>query len=178
MFAALVSYGIRDCTDGTSNTIAFGEFMIGDNSTATVNGAESYNCQNWPTGSNSGQGSGADQVMPGAAANLNSYITICNKARAAGTANQDNTIGSYWAAGRATHGPMVNELYPPNSPNQDCYSYSQDTGVKTMRSRHAGGVNAGMTDGSVKFFKSSINQVTWWALGSKAGGEVIDQSSY
>jgi len=178
MFAYLVSFGVRDCLDGTSNTIAFGENLIGDNSTATTNGAESYNCQNWPTGSNSGQGSGADQVMPGAVANLNSYITICNKARAAGTANQDNTIGSYWAAGRATHGPMVNELYTPNSPNQDCYSYSQDTGVKTMRSRHSGGVNTLMTDGSVKFVKNGIAQLTWWSLGSKAGGEVIDASSY
>jgi prepilin-type N-terminal cleavage/methylation domain-containing protein/prepilin-type processing-associated H-X9-DG protein len=178
LFAALVSFGVRDCTDGTSNTLAFGELMIGDNTTGSRNGAESYNCQNWPSGSNNGQGSGADMVMPGAIANLNKYITICNAARKAGTANQDNSVGSYWAAGRATHGPMVNELYTPNSPNQDCYSYSQDTGVKTMRSRHPGGVNAAMADGSVKFIKNSINQLTWWALGSKAGGEVIDASSY
>jgi prepilin-type processing-associated H-X9-DG protein len=178
LFAALVSFGVRDCTDGTSNTLAFGELMIGDNTTASKNGAESYNCQNWPTGSNSGQGSGADMVMPGAIANLNKYITICNAARQKGTANQDNAVGSYWAAGRATHGPMVNELYTPNSPNQDCYSYSQDTGVKTMRSRHPGGVNAAMADGSVHFVKNSINQLTWWSLGSKAGGEVVSASSY
>jgi prepilin-type N-terminal cleavage/methylation domain-containing protein/prepilin-type processing-associated H-X9-DG protein len=178
LFAAQVSYGVRDCTDGTSNTLAFGEFMIGDNTTATRNGAESYNCQNWPTGSNSGQGSGADMVMPGAIANLNKYITICNAARAAGTANQENAVGSYWAAGRAIHGPMVNELYTPNSPNQDCFSYSQNTGVKTMRSRHAGGVNTMMADGSVKFIKNSINQLTWWSLGSKAGGEVVSADAY
>jgi len=178
IFAAQVCYGIQSCTDGTSNTIAFGEMLIGDNSAATNNGAESYNCQNWPTGSNSGQGSGADQVMPGAIANLNKYITVCNNARKAGTANQDNSVASYWAAGRASHGPMVNELYTPNSPNQDCYSFAQNTGVKTMRSRHPGGVNAMMADGSVRFMKNSVNQTTWWGLGTKSGGEVISADAY
>jgi prepilin-type N-terminal cleavage/methylation domain-containing protein/prepilin-type processing-associated H-X9-DG protein len=178
MFAGLVSYGIKDCTDGTSNTIAFGEMIIGDNTTATLNGAESYNCQFWPSGTNGGKGSGADQLMPGAIANLNAYVLVCNKARAAGTANQDNTSGAYWCAGRVNNGAMVNELYTPNSPNQDCYNYGQDTGVKTMRSRHSGGVNTLFADGSVRFVKNSVNQLTWWQLGTKAGGEVIDAISY
>ena len=30
-----------------------------------------------------------------------------------------------------------------------------------------------MSDGSVKFMKDSINQRTWWALGTRAGGEVV-----
>jgi prepilin-type N-terminal cleavage/methylation domain-containing protein/prepilin-type processing-associated H-X9-DG protein len=177
LFAAQVNYGVRDCTDGSSNTLAFGEQLIGDNSAATNNGAESYNCQNWPSGSNSGQGSGADQVMPGAIANLNKYITTCNNLRKS-TTNQDNSMGSYWAAGRASSGPMVNELLTPNSPNQDCYSFGQNTGMKTMRSRHPGGVNTLFGDGSVKFIKNSINQLTWWGLGTKAGGEVISADAF
>jgi hypothetical protein len=35
-----------------------------------------------------------------------------------------------------------------------------------------------MADGSVKFIKNTINYTTWWALGSKNLGEVIDASSY
>ena len=35
-----------------------------------------------------------------------------------------------------------------------------------------------MADGSVKFIKDSINQLTWWALGTIAGGEVISSDSY
>ena len=35
-----------------------------------------------------------------------------------------------------------------------------------------------MMDGSVKYIKDSINPTTWWALGTKAGSEVIDASSY
>ncbi len=44
--------------------------------------------------------------------------------------------------------------------------------------RHPGGVNVAMMDGSVKFIKNSINSVTWWALATKAGGEVISADSY
>jgi hypothetical protein len=39
-------------------------------------------------------------------------------------------------------------------------------------------VNVGFLDGSVKFIKNSVNLGTWGAIASKAGGEVIDASSY
>src|SRR5262249_38897096 len=103
---------------------------------------------------------------------------VCNAARKAGTANQVNDACSYWAAGRMFHGPLMNELYTPNSQNQDCYSFAQNTGVKTARSRHPGGVNTLMGDASVRFIKNSINQPTWWGRGSKAGGEVISADPY
>ncbi len=33
-------------------------------------------------------------------------------------------------------------------------------------------------DGSVRFVKDTINVRTWWALGSRNGGEVISSDSY
>jgi type II secretory pathway pseudopilin PulG len=42
MFATPVSFGFRDCVDGTSNTVAFNEQLIGDNSAGAQNGAEVY----------------------------------------------------------------------------------------------------------------------------------------
>ena len=48
----------------------------------------------------------------------------------------------------------------------------------TSRSYHPGGVNALFGDGSVHFIKSSINGMTWRALGSVGGGEVISADSY
>jgi prepilin-type N-terminal cleavage/methylation domain-containing protein/prepilin-type processing-associated H-X9-DG protein len=46
------------------------------------------------------------------------------------------------------------------------------------RSRHPGGVNAGLCDGSVKFFKNTVNPLTWMALTSTKGGEVLSSDSY
>jgi prepilin-type N-terminal cleavage/methylation domain-containing protein/prepilin-type processing-associated H-X9-DG protein len=44
------------------------------------------------------------------------------------------------------------------------------------RSRHPGGVNASMCDGSVRFFTNDINLTTWQALGTMNGGESISGS--
>lgn len=41
------------------------------------------------------------------------------------------------------------------------------------RSRHTGGVSAGLADGSVRFFTNSIDLNVWRALSTSAGGEVI-----
>ena len=48
----------------------------------------------------------------------------------------------------------------------------------TSRSYHPGGVNALFGDGNARFIKSSVNGVTWRALGTVAGGEVISSDSY
>jgi prepilin-type N-terminal cleavage/methylation domain-containing protein/prepilin-type processing-associated H-X9-DG protein len=48
----------------------------------------------------------------------------------------------------------------------------------TSRSYHPGGVNVLLMDGSVRSVKSTINQVTWRALGTRAAGEVISADAY
>ncbi len=45
------------------------------------------------------------------------------------------------------------------------------------RSRHPGGVNVLLGDGSVRFIKDSISIPTWKALSSRAGGEVISSDA-
>ena len=46
------------------------------------------------------------------------------------------------------------------------------------RSRHPGGVNVAMCDGSVKFMKNSISLNVWRALSTTQGGEVISSDAY
>lgn len=41
------------------------------------------------------------------------------------------------------------------------------------RSRHTGGVQTAMVDGSVSFFSQNIDPVTWNGLGTSQGGEVL-----
>ena len=68
---------------------------------------------------------------------------------------------------------------PPNFNSFDCgniSSFAQSHAA--ARSYHPGGANAAFCDGSVHFFKSSISPVTWMALGTRAGGEVVSADAY
>ena len=44
--------------------------------------------------------------------------------------------------------------------------------IVTASSRHPGGVNLMLVDGSVRFVKDTINSQVWQSLGTIAGGEV------
>lgn len=58
--------------------------------------------------------------------------------------------------------------------------WSGNVGVdyNAARSYHPGGVNVGFCDGSVRFVKNTINLVTWRAVSTKDGSEVISADSY
>ena len=67
---------------------------------------------------------------------------------------------------------------PPNYAQNDCDNSAVQGGHGAARSYHPGGANAAFADGSVHFFKNSINPVTWFALGTRMGGEVVSADSY
>jgi prepilin-type processing-associated H-X9-DG protein len=50
--------------------------------------------------------------------------------------------------------------------------------IVTAASRHPGGVHLQMADGSIRFIKQTIAQTVWSALGTIAGGEIVDQSQF
>jgi prepilin-type N-terminal cleavage/methylation domain-containing protein/prepilin-type processing-associated H-X9-DG protein len=183
MFADLQAWGVRDCTDGTSNTVAMGEMIIGDNSTGSQNGAEQYFGVAWPDGQGSEaggfEGVGIDQVAtnPKGYNYLQQYITLCDAARAA-RKNEFNDAMDSWPLARMHYGTSFSMMTTPNTTHASCGNYQADNGILASRSRHNGGVNALFADGSVHFIKNSVNPQTWWSLGTKAGGEVISSDSY
>ena len=61
----------------------------------------------------------------------------------------------------------------PNYMAADCGDSLISAAHISSRSYHPGGVNTGYADGSVHFSKSTINLLTWRALGSKGGSEII-----
>jgi len=73
-----------------------------------------------------------------------------------------------------------NHTMVPNTPWWDCGINGSNftTAHIAARSYHPGGVNVGFVDGSVHFIKNSINPVSWQALGSRAGGEVLSSDAY
>jgi prepilin-type N-terminal cleavage/methylation domain-containing protein/prepilin-type processing-associated H-X9-DG protein len=47
--------------------------------------------------------------------------------------------------------------------------------IFASRSKHTGGVNGALCDGSVRFFSNNIDSSVWQAHGSAAGGEVVSE---
>jgi len=73
----------------------------------------------------------------------------------------------------------VMAVCPPTWPTTEdpllaCTRNRSDGNVwSAARSKHTGGVNAAMADGSVRFFSNSVSLTTWQAMGTRGGGEVV-----
>jgi prepilin-type N-terminal cleavage/methylation domain-containing protein len=64
---------------------------------------------------------------------------------------------------------------PPNSSIPDCGDANfNGRGVYGARSGHPGVVNGLMADGSARAFRSGLDPGVWAALGTRAGGEVVE----
>jgi prepilin-type N-terminal cleavage/methylation domain-containing protein/prepilin-type processing-associated H-X9-DG protein len=140
-FALDKAYGIRDITDGTSNTLLMSEIRIGGGPSTQQDHrgsiySDDYNCSSF-----------------------NGYLT-------------PNSSFPDWVQGNYC-------LYPPiaNVPDNPPCIVSTPA-ITAARSLHTGGVNGLLADGSVKFFKDSINVYTWRSLSSSQGAEVISADSY
>jgi prepilin-type N-terminal cleavage/methylation domain-containing protein/prepilin-type processing-associated H-X9-DG protein len=81
-------------------------------------------------------------------------------------------MGAPWLCGQH----IFTHVSGPNS--RSCGFFIALRAVMPPSSRHPGGVNLLMGDGSVKFIKDSIDRTTWRALGTIAGGEVISADSF
>ncbi len=86
--------------------------------------------------------------------------------------------GRFWHVGNYAVS-RYNHIMPPNS--KSCVVSGSGAlnvranykGVaKTASSRHSGGINIAACDGSVRFIAQTIDIASWWALGSRNGGEV------
>src|SRR5262249_46836370 len=109
-------------------------------------------------------------------------VQACNQAWTSGSGSVDKQRGENWAHGCLAM-TLFNTVVTPNQYQDEwthCSSISSTAlaALSNSDSWHPGGINALMTDGSVKFIKDSVNQRTWWALGTKGNGEVVSSDSY
>jgi prepilin-type N-terminal cleavage/methylation domain-containing protein/prepilin-type processing-associated H-X9-DG protein len=162
---------IATITDGTSNTVIFSEF---DRYRATTQ------LGNWQIYQDA-----VDSAK--VAAPLLTLTTDCQAAvtiapASTGATADDGLKGVDWLYQHCGAGGCYSHINTPNK--KACYFTGSKTAghpTSTMigaSSYHSGGVNVSLLDGSVRFVKDSISPQTWWALATKAGGEVISADSY
>jgi prepilin-type N-terminal cleavage/methylation domain-containing protein/prepilin-type processing-associated H-X9-DG protein len=178
---------MRDITDGTSNTIAFGEWRTGD-----------FNCSKLSVPQDVINDPGGSLVWPGGArtypntpAQVNILLGWLNNCAAFApksitTANNWQTNMSYlglgWDQGMFGY-TLGNTLLAPNPPYPNCRTCTwlgdwDCDEMMGLSSFHPGGANVCFADGSVRFIKSSTSMNIMWALGSMAGGETVSSDQY
>ena len=159
MFQAVKPLRFADVSDGLSNTGCMSESTLGDG----------------PENVSGPAPAGPDKVY----GYLGFSGTPIGESACAAppTWNGNNRRGFMWASGEircATY----NHYLTPNSPKYDCINNDPAAGYtasgwRAARSRHAGGVNLLLGDGSVRFVRDSIAQAMWMAISTRAGGEVV-----
>ena len=84
----------------------------------------------------------------------------------------------------STQPDQVTRVCPPTLNNQGirCNVFAgagnEPNSTFATRSRHPGGVNVSLCDGSVRFIKDTISPTTWRALSTAQGNEVIAADSF
>ncbi|TWT39187.1 DUF1559 family PulG-like putative transporter [Blastopirellula retiformator] len=176
MFVPLENRTFADLSDGTSNSFAVSEVVIGPNSvtrflkgnvavTPGINTNPSSPADCWAARGSNGLVASAVEVT------AESYV--------------HRAPGSRWAEGRVFFTGFSSVL-PPNSPRCTIAHNDGTWGIWTPSSFHTGGVNVGFADGSVHFISETIDAGNptateaasgpspygvWGALGSINGGE-------
>jgi prepilin-type N-terminal cleavage/methylation domain-containing protein/prepilin-type processing-associated H-X9-DG protein len=160
-FVAKRTMHLADIRDGTSNTAMISESTLGE-------GTES-----------------ASGAAPAPLSTVYAYLSgkpLSESACASATLwNVEKLRGFMWASGEIRCA-SYNHYLPPNAPQADCITFETRPGPtrytamgwRTARSRHNGGVNLALCDGSVRFIADSIDLVVWRALATRAGGEALN----
>jgi len=178
--------GLERIVDGTSNTALFSERLVGVSGIDPANltrASKDYKRAVFDAPSIAN--AGPDGGVVGATA----FIKACQNLPSATPSHATYGSGCYWLAGYPLH-VVVNGYLHAGTPNGAACNNPQGSfaslswvffvnpqGSAPPTSNHPGGVNVGMADGSVKFIKDTINLQSWWALGTRNGGESISADS-
>jgi prepilin-type N-terminal cleavage/methylation domain-containing protein/prepilin-type processing-associated H-X9-DG protein len=195
LFGPVYARRIAMVTDGTSNTLAASEGLIGHGQMRSCGNPGSS-----PSDPNTGTYSYTNIPAPGPASIAALTYQINNCGTATGKPKAGGPIGhTRWCDGGVYYSGFTTAI----TPNGDPTTMSRATGYSNAgqivpmdwdfadendggptfmalnaSSKHPGGVNALFADGSVHFVKNSVSPITWYALGTIAGGEVISSDSY
>jgi prepilin-type N-terminal cleavage/methylation domain-containing protein/prepilin-type processing-associated H-X9-DG protein len=180
-------FGFQSVTDGTSNTAMLSEKLLGfDFVSTTITVARSS------ADAPRSVFQGPVDIPPSAVDTGNSnlayqFVQGCNRIPGSQMDEFGAANGNGWSWFFTFPGFsdvfFYNHFMPPNTLSCDAQSdpangWGGFWSSIVASSRHPGGVNVGMADGSVKFVKNSVNLQTWWALGSRNVGEIVSSDAY
>ena len=74
-----------------------------------------------------------------------------------------------------TNAPINFDSCPPHNNNPCGKTEPPDTSLVEwgFKSKHPGGMNAGLCDGSARFVSDTIDLATWWRIGDRDDGQVL-----
>jgi prepilin-type N-terminal cleavage/methylation domain-containing protein/prepilin-type processing-associated H-X9-DG protein len=179
-------FGVQSVTDGTTNTAMFSEKLIGLAANPPVV------LRNSPDALRTVYTETTVDIPPSAIDSGNSrlayrFVQACNNipGNQPDDSGASNGNGWSWLFTFPAFSDVFfyNHFMPPNTilcaaPSDTSGGWGSLWGAITAASRHPGGVNVGMADGSVRFMKNSVSLPVWWALGSRNLGEVISSDQY
>lgn len=150
---------VQSFTDGTANTIMMSEWLVGTgdlfNQAPKRPVFDTQESLNWEI-------------------NFKAFLSACRTLNPSQARVGIPDKGKEWTKSGYTN-TMYNHNMPPN--HLSCYSSGWvQEGAYTASSNHPGGVNSLFADGHVRFIRNTISQDIWWALGTRAGGEIIDDN--
>ena len=184
MFGWGVAYGVRDATDGTSQTVAYAEWLVGDGRAAS--GSHYIGNIEMNDGSANTWSTNALGNLPAITTALQACAAKFQSEPVSSAATITDYKGWRWSMG-AIGFASFNTIQTPSDTTYrvgGCQNGSTNqawpNGAWTVgsASNHAGGANVLFCDGSAKFIKTSINRTIWMQLGTRNGGEIIGSDQY
>ncbi len=170
IFGGNIAYTIADVTDGTTGTLLVGEWSRfkdePNNSTFNfINAAGAFGGPDWVAGT-----TWPGDIRPTA---LLYVVPRLNSA----------PVRNGGPACLTSSGPFASVQYGNqpgwvNNPNIGGGNPCQYLGQFGFRSKHPGGANFLVADGSVKFIKDTINLKTYQSLGTRNWNEVVSSDAY
>jgi prepilin-type N-terminal cleavage/methylation domain-containing protein/prepilin-type processing-associated H-X9-DG protein len=150
---------VANVTDGTSNTAYFSEKIRG---TGVANPS-------------------FDLLVFSNQISLQASLAACQQLNTLTAPPLTSRQGASWVMGEMCC-TLYNHVSPPGSTSCAATNFTGNMANMAMvvppTSRHPGGCNVMMGDGSVRFIKNTVNVQTWQAIGTRNGGEVISSDSF
>jgi prepilin-type N-terminal cleavage/methylation domain-containing protein/prepilin-type processing-associated H-X9-DG protein len=160
-------------TDGLSGTAMWSEMIMGGGQTVAANGRDGKS-MTYILNPKAADGTFIPYGYPAFQLAVNACLSAAQN-----PANKfSDQKGMEWLDHQMGWGGAYSHLLTPNKPTCAFDGWHTDSGMITATSNHPGGVNVAFMDGSVKFIKDSVNQVTWWSIATRAGGEVVSSDAY